>query len=46
VSESAMVGKAEDRSVESTEYVQVGRFGGQGHGGRGQCCFPIEASAP
>jgi hypothetical protein len=40
--ETAMVGEAEDGIFEICQDVDIGHFGGQRHGSRGQCRLAIE----
>jgi hypothetical protein len=41
--EPAMVGKRENRTVESSQHIQIGRFSRQRHSRRGECGPAIEA---
>jgi hypothetical protein len=44
--ESAVMGEAESRTAQTTEYVQIGSFCRQRKRGRRQCSFPIQSDAP
>jgi hypothetical protein len=46
VREAAVMCESKDRSLESTEYIEVGRLGGQGHGGGCKSSSSIESGPP
>jgi hypothetical protein len=41
-----MMRESKHRSLESTEYIEIGRFGGQRHGGGRQSSSSVEPGAP
>lgn len=43
--EAAVMRKVVDRAFESPEYVEIGRFSGQGHRRSGECGLAVESGA-